>query len=63
MTTIYQKREFKWLVVISSALALQAGFINAITFSGNFSVGNLLLHLKKTGKKIRSKCFYQALRM
>jgi uncharacterized membrane protein YoaK (UPF0700 family) len=39
MTTIYQKREFKWLVVISSALALQAGFINAITFSGNFSVG------------------------
>jgi hypothetical protein len=40
MTTIYDKQEFKWLVIGSAALALQAGFINAVTFSGNFPIGN-----------------------
>jgi hypothetical protein len=27
-------------VIGSAALALQAGFINAVTFSGNFPIGN-----------------------
>jgi hypothetical protein len=48
MSTLDQKQEFKWLVIGSTLLALQAGFVNVITFSGSFAIG---MFSRKRNKK------------